>query len=482
MKLSDYSRYDGLGLAELVRGRQVTAGELLETALAAVAQVNPALNAIVHQQADAAKAAIAKGLPKGPFAGVPFLLKDLGCEAIDYPTNAGSRLCQDMRWSYDSEIFLRLQRTGLVTFGRTTSPEFGIGSVTEAQVYGGPTRNPWHTGHSPGGSSGGAAAAVAAGILPMAHGSDGGGSVRIPASNCGLYGFKPTRARLPDGPMSGEGWGGMAIDGFLTRSVRDTAALIDATHGPDLGAPYWAPAVAWPYLDELRKSPEPLRIALCPTRVDGQPIDAECRAAVLAAGKLLESLGHDVAIVNPAIDLNPMMLAWTRIVAAGTAGTVRARATALGRPARDDELEGVTWGAVELAKSVSGTDYIDSLAVIHDIGRRLSRFMVSYDVLVTATLAEPPARIGRFKPVNRDFVDYRTGPEGIFAYSPFCALFNATGQPAASVPLHWSADGLPIGVHIAGRFGEDATILKLSAQLEEAAPWFDRRPPLVAAG
>ena len=369
---------------------------------------------------------------------------------------------------------------GLNTFGRTASPEFGIGSVTEAQVYGRPTRNPWNLEHTPGGSSGGAAAAVAAGIVPMAHGSDGGGSVRIPASNCGLYGFKPTRARLPDGPNSGEGWGGMAIDGYLTRTVRDTAALLDGTHGPDLGAPYWAPAVAWPYLDDIRKPPSPCASRYARPGWTGWPLTQPAVMPCSPPENCWRASATTLNWLSQKWKSRRLMMAWTRIVASGTAATVRARERTLGRPAREDELEGVTWGAIEFARTVTGADYVDALSVIHAFGRTMARFMLPYDVLLTSTMAEPPAKIGRFKPVNRDFVDYRTGPAGIFAYSPFCALFNATGQPAASLPLAWTADGLPMGVHIAGRFGEDTTILQLSAQLEATAPWFDRRPPLAA--
>ncbi len=259
--ISNYENYDALGLAELINAGAASPGELLDEALQRAKSWNPRLNAIVHQNEAKARAAIVAGLPGGPFRGVPFLLKDLGCETADFPTHMGAEIFRDFKYGYESEIYLRIKAAGLVTFGRTASPAFGIGPTTEARVYGGPTRNPWNTEHSTGGSSGGAAAAVAAGIVPIAHGSDGGGSVRIPASNCGLYGFKATRARLPDGPGAGEGWGGMAIDGFLTRSVRDSAALLDATHGPDLGAPYWAPAVSWPFLEEIRRPPRPLKIA-----------------------------------------------------------------------------------------------------------------------------------------------------------------------------------------------------------------------------
>ncbi|MEZ5774699.1 MAG: amidase [Hyphomicrobiaceae bacterium] len=474
----EYERYDGLGLAELVRNKEVTPGELLDEALARVEALNGKLNAVVQMKADVARKAIKAGLPEGPFAGVPFLLKDLGCEAVDFPTNSGSRVYKDYRWTFDSEIFLRLKRTGLVTFGRTTSPEFGIGPTTEAAVYGAPTRNPWSLDHTSGGSSGGSGSAVAAGIVPVAHGSDGGGSVRIPASSCGLVGLKPTRARLPDGPASGEGWGGMAIDGFLTRSVRDTAALLDATHGPDLGAPYWAPAVAWPFLEEIKTPPERLKIAYSTKSTTGEPLHKECVKAVEKTAKLLAGLGHELIEAEPAIDIRALMLHWANVVASGTALTVEMRAAGLKRPIRDDELEGVTWGAVEHAKSVPGTAYLAAINHVHAVGRQMARFLVDYDIWLTPTLAEPPARIGRFKPDNRDFLDYRLGPNGILPYSPFTALFNATGQPAISLPLHWTAKGLPVGVHFAGRFVEDALVLKLAAEIERAAPWLDKRPAL----
>lgn len=477
--IKEYRNYDGLGLAELVRTKQVSPAELLDTALALTERLDPKIAAVVLVQEAKARAAIKKGLPQGPFTGVPFLLKDLGAEAIDFPTHMGSRLFKDFRYSYDSEIFIRCRNAGLVTFGRTTSPEFGIGPVTEAGVYGRPTRNPWNLDHTSGGSSGGAGAAVAAGILPVAHGSDGGGSVRIPASSCGLFGFKPTRARLPDGPGSGEGWGGMAIDGFLTRSVRDTAALIDACHGPDLGAPYWAPAVPWPYMEEIRRPPGRLRIAVCNSQLDGTPIDKECKAAVDAAAKLCASLGHEIIDKRPAVRVDKMMQAWTRIVAAGTVLTVRSRERALGRSFGPEDMDGVTWGACQYGKTVSGADYLDSLNTVHDTGRQMARFFLDCDVLLTATLGEPPAKVGRFKPDNTDFLDYRLGPQGVFAYSPFTALFNATGQPAMSVPLHWTKkSNLPVGVHFAARFGEDGVLFKLAAQLEQAKPWFDRRPEL----
>jgi amidase/6-aminohexanoate-cyclic-dimer hydrolase len=476
-EIADYRDYDALGLADLVRRKEVAPDELLDAALAATERLNPRLNAVVHVNEGAARRTIAAG-PSGPFAGVPFLVKDLGCEAVDFATSMGSRLYRDYAWSYDSEIFLRLKRAGFVTFGRGTSPEFGIGPTTESQVYGGPTRNPWNLDRTSGGSSGGSASAVAAGIVPVAHGSDGGGSVRIPASCCGLFGLKPTRARLPDGPAAGEGWGGMAIDGFLTRSVRDTAAMLDACHGPDLGVPYYAPAFAGSYLKSIATPPRRMKIAFQARSTTGEALHPECLAAVNAAAKLLADLGHELIEAAPEIDILRLMRAWSDVVASGTALSVRQRAAALKRQPRDDELEGVTWGAIEHAKTVSGSDYLNGINIVHAVGRQAARFLLDYDAFLTPTLAEPPAAIGRFKPVNRDFLDYRLGPNGVLAYSPFTALFNATGQPAISVPLHWTADGLPVGVHVAGRFGEDEVLLQLAAELEGAAPWAARRPRL----
>ncbi|MGI9509154.1 MAG: amidase [Geminicoccaceae bacterium] len=476
--LSDYEAYDGLGLADLVARGEVTSAELLETAIERLEQVNPSLNAVVNLAVDKAEETIERGLPRGPFSGVPFLLKDLGAAAIGFPSHLGSRLFADTSYDVDSELVRRLKRAGLVIFGRTASPELGIGPVTEAKVYGGPTRNPWNLDHTAGGSSGGAAAAVAAGILPAAHGSDGGGSVRIPASSSGLFGLKPTRARLPAGPLVGESWAGMAVDGFLTRSVRDTAFLLDATAGPDLGAPYWPPALESGFTAALQRPPARQKVAFSVRRFTGEPVHADCRNAVLEAVKLLESLGHHVEEADPVLDLMPLMQAWTRIVACGAALSVRRKVEARGQPLDPDEVEGITRGAIALAETVSGADYLDAVNRVHGFSRELAAFFETYDLLVTPTLAEPPAKVGRFAPDSEDFLDHRLGPAGILPYSPFTPAFNASGQPAMSVPLHWNEDGLPIGVHIAGRFGADETLIALAAELESAIPWFQRRPPL----
>lgn len=465
--------HDATGLAALVAAGEVTPDELLDAALAR-AEAAGELNAVVGVYEDVARAAIAAGLPDGPFRGVPFLLKDLGAEATDLPASSGSRLFAGATYPADSAIVARIRAAGTVPFGRTASPELGIGAATEAAIYGGPTRNPWDLDRTPGGSSGGSGAAVAAGVVPAAHGSDGGGSVRIPASSCGLFGFKPTRARLPDGPYAGEGWAGMAIDGFLSRSVRDTAGLLDACAGPDRGAPYAAPPLAGTFA--AARPPERLRVALCSTTLTGEPIHPHCRAAAEDTAALLELMGHHVEEARPEADTAAMMEAWTLIVAAGTAASVRGRLATLGRDLEPGDVENVVRDACRVAEGVSGADYVDALATIHAYGRQMALFFERHDVLVTATLAEPPAPIGRFDHSRESYRDYRLGPDGVFAYSPFCAAFNASGQPAVSVPLHW-ADGLPIGVHLAMPFGDDLALMGLCFALEEARPWFHRRPP-----
>jgi len=475
--IGDLGVADAMELAGLVAKGAVSPGELLDAALAAVEARNPALNAVVLLQEGVARQAIADGLPPGPFRGVPFLIKDLGIEARDFPSHNGSRLLANTTYSGDSSIFARIKATGVVTFGRTTSPEGGIGAATESAVYGGPTRNPWNLDHTPGGSSGGAGAAVAAGIVAFAHGSDGGGSVRIPASSCGLFGFKPTRARLPDGPYAGEGWAGMAIDGFLTRSVRDTAVMLDACEGADLGAPYVAPPLDKGHAAAISRPPRRLRVGLCDTTLTGAPIHPEVAEAVRAAGRLLEALGHAVEPALPRADVPGMMRAWTDIVAVGTALGIQSALK--GRPLTPDLVEGVGRGAVAHAETLHPTRYLEAVGQIHAFGRQMAGFFHDGpDILLSATLAEPPARVGRFSHATTDYVAYRTGPEGIFAYSPFCAVFNASGQPAASLPLGWSKDGLPIGVHLAAAFGQDETLIALCAEVERAAPWGAKRAPM----
>lgn len=473
-----FDDHDALGLAALVASGEASPDELLDEALARVERLNPALNAVVLVREGRAREAIRAGLPRGPFRGVPFLLKDLGAEAVGFPSHSGSRLFAGTDWPVDGEIVVRMRRAGLVIFGRTTAPEGGIGPATEAAVYGGPTRNPWDPSRTPGGSSGGAGAAVAAGIVPAAHGSDGGGSIRIPASNCALFGFKATRARFPDGPYAGEGWGGMAIDGFLTRSVRDSAALMDACEGPDLGAPYCAPPLGRGYMAAIARPPERLRVGLCDTTFGGLPVHPDCAEAVREAGRLLEGLGHYVEPVRPEADHEGMIHAWVDIVATGTALSIRG---ALRGRAPEDLVEPVSRGALAHAATLSGEDYLAAIGRTHAYGREMVRAFDRIDVLLSPVLAEPPAAIGRFDHRNPDYLDYRLGPEGVFAYSPFCTAFNASGQPAASLPLHWTPEGWPVGVQVAAAFGDDERLIALCREVEMAKPWFHRRAPMDSA-
>ena len=470
---------DAVDLAGHIESGAVSPEEILGASIARAERINPKIDAIVHFGKERA-GQLAAETPKGaPFRGVPTLIKDLGIETADFPSSLGSRLFRDTVYDYESAIYRRIREAGFVPYARTTSPELGIGPVSEAGVYGKPTRNPWNTDHTSGGSSGGSGAAVAAGIVPLAHGSDGGGSVRIPASCCGLVGLKPTRARLPDGPAAGEGWAGMSIDGFLTRSVRDTAMALDLCHGADPGAPYHAPPLKRGFAKSMAKPPGKLRIAVMETDFTGNAVDPECLAAVTEASRILSSLGHDARPWKSTVGdrVTGMMLAWTGIVAAGTMLSVRAKVDI--ETLEPDMVDGVTYGAVQMGREVGGADYLKAVNTIHAFGRAMAAVFEDFDVLVSPTLAEPPARIGRFKPVNTDFMDYRNGPQGVFRYSPYTAVFNASGQPAISLPLHWGRGELPVGVQFAAAFGEDELLVSLAAQVEAAAPWRGRQLDLI---
>jgi amidase/6-aminohexanoate-cyclic-dimer hydrolase len=468
----DIRSFDGLGLAELVRRKEVSAHELLDAVLARADAANPALNAIVTRLDDQARAAIAAGLPEGPFTGVPYLLKDLGALYAGAPTSFGSALFDGNVADHDSEITARLKRAGLVIFGKTNTPEMGLSPSTEPRRFG-VTRNPWNRAFSAGGSSGGAAAAVAAGILPMAHATDGGGSIRIPASCCGLFGMKPTRARNPMGPDAGEGWGGASVAHAVTWSVRDSAALLDATAGPDVGDPYWAPPPAGPFLAEVGRDPGRLRIALTTASFNGAPVHDECAQAARAAAKLCASLGHVVEEARPTIDARALGLAVRIIIAANVRAALEARAGALGRPLVETDVERQTWGRVAEGASFSAWEYARSINVVHRTGRQVARFFEQWDVLLSPTMCQPPYPLGV---LNMSSTDDTTYVDAVLASVGFTSLFNSAGNPAMSVPLATSTQGLPIGVQFAGRFGDEATLFRLAAQLESAQPWTGRRP------
>ncbi|MBT6507135.1 MAG: amidase [Marinovum sp.] len=478
-EIAEFFELDAVALAEKIRQNEVRPEALLQEAARRAQKHNAAFNALSDIDEATGEKLLAKTDTAAALYGVPTLIKDLGAEAVDFHTNSGSQLFARSNVLQNSSIYNRMRQAGLVPFGRTTSPEFGVGPVTEAGFYGAPTRNPWNSNHTCGGSSGGSGAAVAAGIVPVAHGSDGGGSVRIPASCCGLVGFKPTRARLPDGPFHGEGWAGMAIDGFLSRSLRDTAVLLDSCAGPDLGAPYYAPPLNDSHVAALEAKRERLKILYLDRDFAGNPIHEECARAVAQAADALKNLGHDV---HPwRFDIGPevqkMMRAWTKIVAAGVHLAVRSK---IGASEPDSgAMDGVTLGAFEYGKSLLAADYLEAVGVIHGFGRTMADVFRHFDVLLSPTLAQPPAAVGRYKPTNQDFVDYRNGADGVFAYSPYTAVFNASGQPAISLPTYWSADDLPIGVHLAAEFGADELLLNLSSQMEQNVPWAQKQQQLI---
>jgi amidase len=470
--LSEYERYDGLGLAELVASKQVTAEELLDAAIERVERCNPALNAVVSRLYDQARAAIASGHPPGPFTGVPYLLKDLGVQYAGAVTSNGSQFFRDAVADHDSEIVVRLKRAGLVIFGKTNTPEFGLSTSTESRLFG-PTRNPWNRDFSAGGSSGGAAAAVAAGVLPMAHATDGGGSIRIPASACGLFGLKPTRARTPAGPEVGEGWSGASIGHAITRTVRDSAALLDATAGPDIGDPYWAPPPARPFLAEVGADPGSLKIAVTTHAWNRQPTDPECAAAVAAALSLCEQLGHRVKEARPEWDEEARGSATRLIIAAHLRAQLEEFGERVGRAASAQDVEPRTWSAAEYGRNQSASDHVRAIRAVHRMGRALGSFFTNWDLLLTPTMCRPPYKLGVLSMANTDNDAYLQALLGTIA---FTSPFNSSGHPAMSVPLHWTEDGLPVGVQFVARFGDEATLIRLAAQLERAQPWAARRP------
>ncbi|VTU37124.1 6-aminohexanoate-cyclic-dimer hydrolase [Variovorax sp. PBL-H6] len=466
----DYEQHDALALGAMVRSGELGAAELLDAALARIAERNPALNAVVTPMYDAARTAIAAGLPDGPFQGVPFLVKELVASVAGVPTTFGSRLYARNLPAADSEVVARMRRAGLVIVGKTNSPEFGLSPTTESLLYG-VTRNPWDHALTPGGSSGGAAAAVASGMVPMAHATDGGGSIRIPASCCGLFGLKPTRARVTSGPEGGEGLSGLANQHVVSRSVRDSAAMLDAIAGPMPGDPYAAAPPTRPFIDEVGQPPGRLRIAFSATAPNGVPVDAECRAAVEDAARLCEQLGHHVEEASPAYDAQAVSRGFEAVFAANTMANI-ARATGGAMPA-PDQVEPLTLALAERGRAMGASEFILQLQSLHRQSRRVAAFFERYDAWLTPTLAQTPRPIGWF--------DIRSGDAArwlgqLEAYLPFTYLFNVTGQPAASVPLYWTAGGVPVGCQFAARQGEEGLLLRLCAQLEEARPWFGRRP------
>lgn len=495
ISFADYVRHDGLALAALVRRGEVSPAELLDTAVAAIEHLNPSLNAVIRPRFAQARAEATQIDPQAPFAGVPFLLKDLIANLAGEPTGSGNRLLATLPMPRDSELVRRFKAAGMQIAGRTNTPEFGLMPFTEPALYG-PTRNPWSPEHSPGGSSGGSAAAVAAGMVPLASGGDGGGSIRIPASCCGLFGYKPSRGLTPSGPDFGELWHGFAIEHVVSRSVRDSAAMLDATAGADPGAPYAAPMPARPFLDEVGTEPGRLRIAFTRQPLFGHgAVHGDCIEALEATARLLESLGHEIEEAAPTLDREACALAFATVIAAETRAEIEHLAQLTQRRPHRRDYETATYTFGLLGQSLGAAAYARAAHTLQLTARQMAPFFARHDVLLTPTLAAPPATIGALQPtaaelrlmrvVNALDAGWLLGALGVveqqaakmFDYIPFTPLFNATGQPAMSVPLHWNAAGLPIGLQFAARLGEDAMLFRLAGQLERAHPWFDRRPP-----
>jgi amidase len=473
MSLSDeLASLDATAQAELVRRKQIKPVELVDAAIARIDQLNPALNAVITPMFELARSAADNPLPDGPFRGVPFLLKDLLTSYAGVRMASGSMSLRDFVPDHDSELVVRLKRAGLVILGKTNTSEFGLLPTTEPRLFG-PSRNPWAPKRTTGGSSGGSAVAVAMGMVPMAHGNDGGGSIRIPASCCGLFGLKPTRGRNPLGPDFGDIMSGLVAEHAVTRSVRDSAGLLDATARPDVGDPYYAPLPKRPFLQEVGADPGKLRIAFTTTAPTGVPIHADCVRAVEEAARLCSELNHEVSEATPALDGKLLAKSFMALWSAGAAEEIEGIAVMTGRKQTPDQYEELTWALAEQGRAISAATYLLAVKSLQSIARQVARFLLGYDVWLTPTLAEPPLQLGSF--------DARAGNplyglERALAWVPFTPICNATGQPAMSIPLYWNAEGLPIGTHFVARFGDEATLFRLAAQLEAARPWAARCP------
>ena len=474
MNRRDYLAHDALGLAEIVRNGEANAEEVLAAAIRE-AESNKALNAIVIEMYDEARKTARRDLPEGPLRGVPYLLKDLGACYEGSITTGGCRYFADSVADHDSEIVRRYRKAGLVVFGKSGSPEFGLTTSTESILFG-KTRNPWNLEYSAGGSSGGSAAAVAAGILPAAHASDGGGSIRIPASCCGLFGLKPTRARTPMGPDAGEGWSGLSTVHAVSRSVRDSAALLDASAGPDAGDPYWAPPAERPFLEEVGTPPGRLRIAFTSRTFNGSRTDPECRHAVDDAAAICAELGHEVDAAELDIDSEALGRATRTIVGANVLANLIERQKIVGREFGPDDVEPMTLAMTESARHLDASAYALAIRTVHRVGRQVAAFFADWDVLLTPTMATPPKMLGI---LALDATDTDAYLENLLETIGFTQLMNVAGNPAVSIPLAESSAGLPIGLQFAAPFGDEATLFRLGAQLEEARPWADRRPRMV---
>jgi amidase len=491
----EYDTLDGLAIADLVRRGEVSATEVTEAAIARVQARNPRLNAVVRPL-DALGRDMARRVdPAAPFAGVPMLIKDLLATIAGVPTSHGTRVMQQVTPGHDSALVARYRRAGAVFVGKSNTPELGLTPFTESEALG-PARNPWDIARTPGGSSGGSGAAVAARIVPIAHGGDGGGSIRIPASCTGVFGLKPSRGRMPTGPDLGDVWRGFVQEHVLTRSVRDSAAMLDATAGEDIGAPLSCPPQARPYLDEVTTEPGALRIAVTASPFFGNHVHPDCVAALDDAAALLASLGHHVERDEPVVEGQQLARDFLTVVAAECRADLEWMGEQLQRAPRRDDVEVATWALGLVGQAFQASDYAASMRRLQMAGRTCGEFLTRYDLLVTPTLGSPPFPIGALQPSSSERAALallgRFGLGGalkaaglldetakkVFGFMPYTPLFNVTGQPAMSVPLYWNAQGLPIGTQVVARFGDEATLFRVAGQLERARPWAGRVPPL----
>lgn len=468
---SDYETFDAIGLAELIAKGEVRADEVLEAAIARCEARNPALNAVVQELYEHGRDMVSGELPTGPLSGAPYLIKDLGAAIAGTPTTGGSKFMADVVPDTDSETVKRLKEAGMAIFGKTNTCEFGMSITCEPQLYG-PTKNPWDTDVTPGGSSGGAASAVAARILPAAHASDGFGSIRVPASCCGLVGMKPTRGRNSFSPGLGERMGGIVAEHTVSISVRDHAAILDATAGPAIGDPYFAPPPARPFLDEVSADPGKMRIAFSYGGATGAKCDAEHCRVLDETLHVLAGLGHDVEEVDPPISNYEMQEIFRTLMASNAAQTIRLHPTK-GRLPEDGEVERVVAATAAKGETVTGYDVFLAQGRMHAAGRRMAAFHETHDILMTPGMGHMPPKLGWLDMMMEDADEYW---DRVAAFSPFTVWFNLTGQPAISLPVGTTAEGFPVSVQAVGRYADEASLFRLSGQLELAMPWRDRRP------
>ena len=475
---TDYSELDATGLAALVRAGEASPAELVDEAIARIEKLNPQVNAVIHERFDEARGEAAS-VPDGPFKGVPIVIKDLDGYSAGDPFHAGMKFLKELGWTsdHDSHVFAKLRGAGFLFVGKTNCPELGLLPSTEPEAYG-PTRNPWNLERSPGGSSGGTAAAVASRMVPLGHGGDGGGSIRIPASTCGLVGLKSSRGRISLGPDKGDSWSGLVVYGGITRTVRDAAAFLDVVSGPMPGDPYAAPAPVRPFAEEVGTDPGRLRIGWSKDAPGGlAQTHPECEAAVDHALSLLESLGHAVEDARPETPgEDEVTQAAINVIAANIARSLDYWSERTGERIGPDDVEFHTWTFAEFSKSVSASQYLASLEQLQTVTRASATWWADgYDLLVTPTIPEPPWTFGSFTstPENPLQGTVRSGQ-----IVPFVAPLNLTGQPGISLPLHWSEDGLPIGVQLVAAYGREDLLIRIASQLEDAQPWANRRPPV----